>query len=77
MTKTVPQTVARSDAPAPNTDEPKSTAVFHEKHPEDQPVIDRITRNIRGIIRSNASRRAWVTRKRMQRARAAREGESR
>lgn len=53
--------------------------VFHEKHPEDQAVVTTINRNIRRIIRSHASKRAWATRKRMQAARAARaeEGESR
>lgn len=54
---------------ARRADEAKSNAVFHEKHPEDQPVIDRITRNIRTIANSHRARRSWVTRKKMQAAR--------
>lgn len=51
---------------------PQSDCVFHEEHPEDQPVVDRITRNIKLIIRSNASKRGWASRKRMAAARAER-----
>lgn len=74
MTKPSPQTVVCPDTPQPNTDETKSTDVFDVKHSQDQPVIDRITRNLKTAIRSQASRKAWATRKRMAAPRAS--GES-
>lgn len=60
--RTAPQTVAGRSAPASNTDEAK--AVFHEEQQQDQAVVSRINRNIRVIIRRNAAKRAWATRKR-------------
>lgn len=59
-----------SGVPASNTDESKSISVPHVKHPEDQAVVDLITRNVKTIVRSQASQRGWRTRKRMAAARA-------
>jgi hypothetical protein len=58
------------DPPASNTDETKSMEVSHVKHPEDQPVIDLITRRVKTWNRSAASQRGWRTRKRIAAARA-------
>jgi hypothetical protein len=44
--------------------------VSHVKHPEDQPVIDLITRRVKTWNRSAASQRGWRTRKRIAAARA-------
>jgi hypothetical protein len=44
--------------------------VFHVNHPQDQPVISTITRNIKKLIRVRASQKGWRTRKRVAAARA-------
>lgn len=49
-------------------------AAFHEEHQEEQALIaEGITRTIKLIVRSNASKRGWASRKRMAAARAERE----
>jgi hypothetical protein len=76
-----------ADPPASNTDESSfckrcrravcacRASAFHVTHPQDQPVIDLITRNIKALIRREASKRGWRSRKRMAAARAAGKGQ--
>lgn len=72
---TSPGTVARPDGTASKTDDPKSSpdkaSVFHVNAQQEHALIaEGITRNIKLIIRSNAAKRGWQSRKRMVAARA-------
>lgn len=66
-----PQTVVCPDTPMPNTEDSKSTPVFHVDGLSDQrDIADRINRNIAMLVRSRASRKGWESRKRMLAKRA-------
>lgn len=58
---------------APNADETTISRRYSVKHPTNQRVVNRITRQL--AIWANASRKAWRTRKRLEAARAAGKGE--
>lgn len=54
--------------------QPAKAPAFHVNAEQDQALIAAgITRNIKLIVRSNASKRGWASRKRMAAARVARE----